>query len=158
MTSQSNMQYVGPNGQPSWCVDVNPINLITTQVKFIDSAFANGTSHSLEDQDNYLNEASKNIIISFTFYLAISLIYNVLDIALSLAIWSATSVGTPTEPRGRDTALRSLIWVKFVIMNLLLVIVLGSGIYLVAEGRRTNYGCGEEGDDMVHHFEVSYYF
>jgi len=132
---------------------VTPINLITTQMKFIDSAFSNGTWHSLEDQDSNLNEASKSIIVSFTFYLAISLIYNVLDIALSLAIWSATSVGTPTEPRGRDTALRSLIWVKFIFMNLLLVIVLGSGIYLVAEGRRTNYGCGEEGDDMVHHFE-----
>ena len=69
------------------------------------------------------------------------------------AIWSAASVGTPTQPRGRDNALRSLIWIKVIFMNALLVVVVGSGLHFVAKGRRTNYGCGEDSTDAVETFE-----
>ena len=110
----------------------------------------NGTS----PPDGSENEAPTNLIISFTYFIIASVLYSIIDIALSMATWSAASVGTPTEPRGRDKALRSVIWIKIVFMNLLLVGVLGSGIYLVAHGRRTNYGC-DEGDDKVRDFEVS---
>lgn len=86
--------------------------------------------------------APKDMIIPFTFYLIVSVVYTVIDIALMMGAWSAASIGTPTEPRGRDKALRTIIWIKIIFMNILLITVISSGIYFVAEGRRTNYGCG----------------
>lgn len=134
------VQFVGPDGQPSWCVDDDePLKAV----------FAIGNSSAI----GYWEGAPPGeIIVSpFAFYLYISVVYTILDIALSLAIWSAASVGTPTQPRGRDVALRSLIWIKITFMNLLLIAVLASGIYFVHVGRRTNYGCGET--EAVEQFE-----
>ncbi|KAL7542003.1 hypothetical protein ACHAXR_011417, partial [Thalassiosira sp. AJA248-18] len=141
---------------PSWCADIeaDPLQVIAIQ------SYSNGTwiEYQGDLSGGDLNKVSKNMIISFSTFIIVSLLYGVLDIALSTAIWSAASVGTPTEPRGRDKALRSLIWIKIVFMNLLLVIVLGSGIYLIADGRKSNYGCGGEDSDEVHKFESSAYY
>jgi hypothetical protein len=90
-----------------------------------------------------------------TFFLFISAAYTVLDIILSLATWSAASVGTPTEPRGRDASLRWLIWTRVVFMNLLLAVALTSGILFVNKARGSNYGCGDVGVDAAYNFEVS---
>jgi hypothetical protein len=90
-----------------------------------------------------------------TFFLFISALYTVLDIILSLATWSAASVGTPTEPRGRDASLRWLIWIRVGFMNLLLAVALTSGILFVNKARGSNYGCGNVGVDATYNFEVS---
>mmetsp|Transcript_25683 Transcript_25683/g.55250 ORF Transcript_25683/g.55250 Transcript_25683/m.55250 type:complete len:661 (-) Transcript_25683:16-1998(-) len=135
--------FVAPNGYPSWCQDdLEPIDTIN-------SLYGNS---SVSDEERNMSSGPYNyMVIPLTFYLSVSVLYTVLDIALSLAIWSASSVGTPTEPRGRDKVLPPLIWTKTVFMNFLLVVVLTSGIYFVSEGRRTNYGCGE--DDALDQFE-----
>jgi len=150
-------QFVGPNGQPSWCSNdvIDPLNAIflsttniaentiTNQIIIDETGSQTWQNISYEaTKDGRIHGAPKDMVIPFTFYLIVSVIYTVVDIALSLGIWSAAGVGTPTEPRGRDQALRTIIWLKLIFMNFLLIIVLASGLYFVAEGRRTNYGCG----------------
>ncbi len=135
MTSK---QFVGPDGYPSWCAD---------DVQF---------HYAYRSDQNTVATAPEDMVIPFSFYLTVTVIYTLLDIVLSLATWSAASVGTPTEPRGRDKVLRTLIWIKITFMNVLLLVVLASGIFFVAEGRRTNYGCGEVNDgNSVEYFEVT---
>lgn len=149
-------EFIGPNGQPSWCID--PILTVV---------FSTDTDRNLQKDSNFTiddviqedrrntSDYGKSMMIPFSIYLIISLIYTIIDMALSFAIWSAASVGTPTEPRGRNQALKSLIFVKIVCMNLILVFVLGSGIYMINMGRKYNYGCGPEMEDMQNQFEVS---
>ena len=100
---------------------------------------------------------SETLVDELTLFLGISVVYTLLDFVLSLALWSAASVGTPTEPRGRDGALRGLIWSKITFMNLLLAVALAGGIWFVNEGRNTNYGCGgeEEYEAITERFEQS---
>lgn len=150
-------QFVGPNGQPSWCSNdvIDPLNAIflsttnsinntiTDQIIIDENGSQTWQNISYEaTKDGQTHGAPRDMVIPFTFYLIVSVIYTVVDVVLSLGIWSAASVGTPTEPRGRDQALRTIIWIKLIFMNFLLIIVLASGLYFVAEGRRTNYGCG----------------
>ena len=146
-------KFVGPSGRPSWCNDVvDPITAIYISTTNIDDTIVEGIGSEWRD-----NKGKKAMVLPLTFYLIVSVIYNALDIALSMGIWSAASVGTPTHDNGRTKALRTIIWIKLLFMNCLLVLVLTSGIYLIAEGRRTNYGCGE-GDDIVETFEGSAWY
>lgn len=149
--------FVDPDGTPSWCItEADPLQIIAVQ-SISNNDTDSDSSNPIENGDSLsFSDDSKLMIIAFTYFLVISFLYNVIDIALSMAIWSAASVGTPTEPRGRDKALRSIIWLKVICMNLLLAFVLGSGIYLVAHGRKTNYGCGgDANNEKVQYFEVS---
>jgi hypothetical protein len=67
------------------------------------------------DEQNF-DEATKHqlraMVIPFSLYLTVSLLYNLLDIVLILAIWNAAAIGTPVEPRGREKALVSMQWIK----------------------------------------------
>lgn len=140
------MQFIGPNGSPSWCLenDVDPLDM-----------FVIAASNASDTTVAMFEPTHKEMIVPFTFFILISCFYNLIDIALSMAIWSAAVVGTPCEPRGRTKALHTVVWIKITFMNILLMIVLGGGIYMVEHGRRSNYGCGHDSDDKVQHFEVS---
>lgn len=134
-------EFIGPHGIPSWCI--NPIH-----------TYLSTDDDSLSYQIDEATRHGKKMIIPFSFYLIISILYTFLDMSLSLAIWSAASVGTPTEPRGRDQVIRTLIWFKMIAMNIILLGVFGSGIYLISQGRKYNYGCGPDREDVQVAFEV----
>lgn len=67
-----------------------------------------------------------------------------IDIAWMFALWSASSVGTPTQPKGRDKYLRPLIIFKLCIINLFPIILVGWGIYKTFHSRYNNFGCGQD--------------
>jgi hypothetical protein len=139
------------SGNPSWCRydQIDPWTLYFTldgdQLEILETGYQNvgDVSHG--------EHHVKQMVIPFSLYLIISLLYNALDIILSLAIWNAAAIGTPVEPRGREKALVSMVWIKITFMNLLLLAVLGSGIFLTYTGREYNYGCD------VHQNSVEYY-
>lgn len=73
-----------------------------------------------------------------------------------MSVWSAANLGTPTDPKARDDIMRSLIWIKVIFINLLLMCTFAAGIAFVAYGRQHNYGCGLENDDATAVFEVKF--
>ena len=139
------------NGKPTWCED----------------SLANTSTNSVEDYDpltqlEYDDEVLQNIddyqvvILSVSTFLMLSIIYTFLDLIVSLSVWSAASVATPTDPKGRDTIMTSLIWIKVAFINLLLMCTFAAGIAFVVYGRWHNYGCGAENDEGTAIFEVSF--
>lgn len=145
----SSAQIVGLNGQPSWCAqDPVPVNDIVLSFGTDDEPY----QQKITDRNSNFTE----MMTPFLLYLVVSLIFTLSDIIISLAAWNAASVGTPCESTGRDKALRPLFWIKMTFMNCLLAVVLASGIYFVAEGRRTNYGCEDGDQDVIDRFEVSF--
>ena len=137
---------VGPSGEPPWCTVDQPLNLVFNySISSSDGSVA--VSVGEDEDEGHATTITREIIISISSYLIITAVYNVVDVTLSLAVWSAASVGTPIEPRGRDGALRSLFFVKIVVMNFLLCCILASGVFFVAIGRSHNYGCEIENED-----------
>mmetsp|Transcript_31919 Transcript_31919/g.65102 ORF Transcript_31919/g.65102 Transcript_31919/m.65102 type:complete len:841 (-) Transcript_31919:700-3222(-) len=116
------------NGIPPWCPayhdkDVGGYLILT-----------------IEDRENTKIERIDNtgIIIILSFFSVF------IDLAWAGAVWSAASVGTPTETTTRDGYLRPLLWSKIFIINLFPAILFSYGIYAVDAQRRNNYGCGDE--------------
>ncbi len=154
-----------PGGQPFWCESeeipelwalyAGPPAAAAQQQVLSDSS-------SFNDDDDGLDDATKHqlrsMVIPFSLYLTVSLLYNILDIVLSLAIWNAAAIGTPVEPRGRDRALVSMVWAKMTVLNLLLFTVLGSGIYLTYSGRVYNYGCSSQDKQAVLQYESTIWY
>lgn len=106
-------------------------------------------------------ESSQTVIIPFTTFLSLSIIYTFFDFLLSLSTWSAASIGTPTNPVGehskldREKLLRTLIWIKISIMNILLICTFSIGVAVVVFGRKHNYGCGADNHHGIDVFENS---
>ena len=88
-------------------------------------------------------------------YIFSSFVYSISDLALLAAIWSAASVGTPSNPRGRNLFLRPLLRFKVLGMNALLIALVVIGIGMVYFERLDNYGCFE---GSIPTFEASAYF
>jgi hypothetical protein len=101
--------------------DYNPL----TQLEYDDEV--------LQNIDDY-----QVVILSVSTFLMLSIIYTFLDLIVSLSVWSAASVGTPTDPKGRDTIMTSLIWIKVAFINLLLMCTFAAGIAFVVYGRWHN--------------------
>jgi len=76
------------------------------------------------------------------WFLVTAGVYAGVDIGWILAVWGCASIGTPTQPRGRDEYLRSLIFLKFAI-NAFPIALLVLGCMRVFQLRDDNYGCGE---------------
>lgn len=139
---------VGPSGEPSWChTGDQPLKLLLFNYSSSDESVA--VSVGADEEEEHATTVTGEMMISISSYLIITAVYNVVDVTLSLAVWSAASVGTPIEPRGRDVALRSLFFVKIVLMNLLLCCILASGLFFVAVGRSHNYGCENEDEESA---------
>eukprot|EP00986_Skeletonema_menzelii_P010575 scaffold5186_cov152-Skeletonema_menzelii.AAC.2 len=150
-----------PGGQPFWCRS-DQVDLWTLYViPAADAAQHQQVGSSFGDEDALDDETKhqlRSMIIPFSLYLSVSLLYNILDIILSLAIWNAAAIGTPVEPRGRERSLASMVWIKIIVLNLLLCTVLGSGIYLTYSGRLYNYGCSSNHKQAVEHYETSIWY
>uniref|UniRef100_A0A7R9ZAK0 sn-1-specific diacylglycerol lipase n=1 Tax=Pseudictyota dubia TaxID=2749911 RepID=A0A7R9ZAK0_9STRA len=79
-------------------------------------------------------------------YVTSSFAYVVMDMALLVAIWKAASVGTPTQPFGREKFLRPILRFRIVFMNIFLVGLVVIGILMVYFNREDNYGCNYDDD------------
>ena len=70
----------------------------------------------------------------------------IVDVAWLVMVWASSSVGTPTEPYGRDMYIRNLLKFKMFFSNLYPIALVSLGITYVHMIRANNYGCGEEGE------------
>ena len=140
---------VDVNVTPTWCEDS------------LDTATTNDENYDpfsqLENDDEVLEHISdaKVVVRTISSFLILSILYTLLDLIVSMGIWSASNVGTPTDPKSRDDIMRSLIWIKVTFINLLLACTFGAGIAFVVYGRRHNYGCGADNHGGAEVFEVS---
>lgn len=79
-------------------------------------------------------------------FLAPALTLFIVDIAWLVMVWASSSVGTPTEPYGRDRYIRNLLKFKMFFSNLYPIVLVVLGIAYVHVIRANNYGCGEGGE------------
>jgi hypothetical protein len=114
------------NGYGRWC----PQYELTSENEFI----------SLTYDDRLKVSRPKNQYV----FTALACIYMLIDIAWMFALWSAASVGTPTQPKGRDRYLRPLIIFKLCIINLFPILLVVWGIYKTYMSRMDNFGCGQD--------------
>ncbi len=77
-------------------------------------------------------------------FVTVASVYMIIDIIWMFALSSASSIGTPTNPKGRDKYLRPLIIFKLFAINLFPVILVCWGIYLTYSSRYNNFGCGQD--------------
>mmetsp|Transcript_21209 Transcript_21209/g.42636 ORF Transcript_21209/g.42636 Transcript_21209/m.42636 type:complete len:977 (-) Transcript_21209:10-2940(-) len=112
------------NGYGRWC----PQYELLSDNEFI--------SLSYEDRQKVTRPSSQYL---FTMLAAI---FMVVDVAWMFAVWSAASVGTPTQPKGRDKILRPLIIFKMFVINFFPVALVVYGIIKTYNSRANNYGCG----------------
>lgn len=76
-------------------------------------------------------------------WLGCATIYLCVDVAWMCFLWTASSIGTITEPRKRDTHVRRLIIFKMCVLFLFPICLLVFGIVWIHIARRDNYGCPE---------------
>src|SRR5210317_1255448 len=126
-------------GRPTWCrdVEIDPWGLYMSPASINSQMWVDASSMT----DDVMKHQMRQMMVPFSLYLTVSLLYNILDIILSLAVWNAAAIGTPVEPGKREPTLVSMVWIKIAFMNLLLLTVLSSGVYLTHAGRQYNYGC-----------------
>lgn len=77
-------------------------------------------------------------------YVVMAGVFMAIDIAWILLVWNAALLGTPTQPEGRTTRLRRLIFLRLSVINFFPIILLVFGCLKVAITRMDNYGCGED--------------
>jgi hypothetical protein len=76
-------------------------------------------------------------------YLSFVVVYFCVDVAWMCFLWTATSIGTPTEPRRRNIFVRQLIIAKIFPLSLFPFCLFIAGILRVHIERRDHYGCPE---------------
>lgn len=138
------------NGVPTWCED-SMDTATTNEVEYYDPL------SQIEYDDEVIEHIANYEVVVRTIscFLFLSMLYTFLDLIVSMSIWSASNLGTPTDLKARDDIMRSLIWIKVTFVNLLLACTFAAGIVFVVYGRQHNYGCGVENDQGIEAFEVS---
>ena len=149
-------------GRPTWCrdVEIDPWGLYMSPTSINSQTWvaASSVTNDGADVDDVMKHQMRQMVVPFSLYLTVSLLYNILDIILSLAVWNAAAIGTPVEPGKREPTLVSMVWIKIAFMNLLLLTVLSSGIYLTHAGRQYNYGCSPRNANAIKHYESSIWY
>ncbi len=74
-------------------------------------------------------------------YLSFVDIYFCVDVAWMCFLWTATSIGTPTEPKKRNIFVRRLLIAKILLLSLFPFGLFIAGIFRVHIGRTDDYGC-----------------
>lgn len=143
-------------GRPTWCRDeeIDPWGLYMSPTSINSQTWVDASSVT----DDVMKHQMRQMVVPFSLYLTVSLLYNILDIILSLAVWNAAAIGTPVEPGKREPALVSMVWIKIAFMNLLLLTVLSSGVYLTHAGRQYNYGCSPRNANAIENYESSIWY
>lgn len=128
---------------PSWCgqYHTDEIGLIILDeyksypLKYYNE---NGTIGGEDELESFNRN---NFGIAFVF---MATIYLAVDITWICMVWSAASLGTPTETNNRDKYLRRLIIFKVFLGNFPPLLLLGFGLRKTHSLRANNYGCGED--------------
>ena len=92
----------------------------------------------LTQEEAQTRDNSKEWLVAYT-YLSFTII--VMDFALILAIWTASSIGTPTIPKLRNVLLRPLVIMKTLGILILNAICVAIGITLVIVNRKQIWSC-----------------
>ena len=128
------------NGVPYWCPQYIELkNSITTPI------FAEQIAAFSDVEDNtFLSQVSsfEDGDGPYIYGMIIAIVYFGINISWLCMVWSAASIGTPTEPDGRDKYLRPLIIFQFFAGVCFPVILLAMGIHGVWYYREDNYRCG----------------
>ncbi|KAL3796024.1 hypothetical protein HJC23_013081 [Cyclotella cryptica] len=118
------------NGYPRWC----------PQFSLGESkAFLVGTVGEKEIDDLVITVDRFGMLFT-----VVASIFVFVDFTWIMCVWSAASIGTPTQPMGRDEYLKPLIIFKMFAVNVFPLLLIALGIAKVVEGRQNNYGCGDE--------------
>ncbi len=80
----------------------------------------------------------------YVYSMIIAAVYFGINISWLCMVWSAASIGTPTEPDGRDKYLRPLIIFQLIAGVCFPAILLAIGIHGVWYYRDDNYRCGPD--------------
>lgn len=128
------------NGVPPWChqYDASKITLFYDfELQEQPMTYYNDTVFDYQRITSY--ERNNFPLI----FVVLAIIYFGADITWICMVWSASSLGTPTETNQRDVYLRKLIIFKMFIGNMYPLLLLIFGIRKVHRIRSNNYGCGD---------------
>lgn len=132
--AQLNGVYVLVNGYAPWCLNYTPID------------FSGDIQEILIFRENNIEPITERTL---GVWLGCAVIYFCVDVAWMCFLWTASSIGTITEPRNRDKFVRRLILVKIFALSLFPLLLLVGGIVRIHIARRDNFGC-PEGVDYKH--------
>eukprot|EP00978_Attheya_sp_CCMP212_P048074 scaffold470418_cov126-Attheya_sp.AAC.1 len=87
-------------------------------------------------------EGMRQIMTSASMFLLLVLVVS--DMAILASIYSAASIGTPTQTLQRDKFLRPLLQFKIFGLNILMIVLVVLLIVYIKINRDDNWGCGSE--------------
>lgn len=131
------------NGVPYWCPQYPQLKNATQGIWFVPQIW------EIEKELNLDGNSSSSTTNSFfsddapqAYGIFIALAYLGINISWLCMLWSAASIGTPTEPDRRDKYLRPLIIFQIIAGICCPVVLLATGINGVQHFRSNNYQCG----------------
>ena len=137
--AQLNGVFVLINGYAPWCMNFNQIDFRFS---------GNIVKEILIFRENNIQPITNR---KHGIWLGCAVIYLCVDVAWMFFLWTASSIGTITEPRKRDTHVRRLIIFKICVLSLFPILLLVFGIVWLHIARRDNYGCPEGVDYRNQH-------
>jgi hypothetical protein len=130
------------NDVPFWCPQYNELKeTISTPI------FAEQIAAFSDIEDNlFLSQVSsfEDKDGPFVYGMIIAVVYFGINVTWLCMVWSAASIGTPTEPDGRDKYLRPLIIFQLIAGVCFPVILLWFGIDSIGYYREDNFRCGSD--------------
>jgi len=126
---------------PYWCPQYEELKKnMSTPIFADDIAIFNVQS------DLFLSEVSvyEDREGAYIYGIVTAVVYFGINISWLCMVWSAASIGTPTEPDGRDKYLRPLIIFQLIAGFCFPVILLAFGIHGVKYYREDNFRCGSD--------------
>lgn len=84
--------------------------------------------------EQQLQNVTITVDISGSIFLWATVIFVFIDFTWILCVWSAASIGTPTQSMGRDAYLKPLIIYKMLAVNVFPILLLALGIAKVVDG------------------------
>ncbi|KAL7535880.1 hypothetical protein ACHAXR_012207 [Thalassiosira sp. AJA248-18] len=126
------------NGIPPWCHQYDLSNILPF---FVDDMLQYRVFYSGNGTEYEAIMSFERGIFGIEF-VALAVIYFAADITWICMVWSASSLGTPTETNQRDKYLRKLIIFKMFVGNVYPLLLLVFGVRKIFLLREDNYGCG----------------
>ncbi len=127
---------------PYWCPQYKELKKSITTPIFAEqiAAFSDVEDNAFLSQVSSFEDGTGPYI----YGMIIAIVYFGINISWLCMVWSAASIGTPTEPDGRDKYLRPLIIFQLFAGVCFPVILLAMGIHGVWYYREDNYRCGPD--------------
>ena len=127
---------------PYWCPQYEELKKSISTPLFAEqiAAFRNVQNELFVSQVSSFEDGTGPYI----YGMILAIVYFGINISWLCMVWSAASIGTPTEPDGRDKYLRPLIIFQLFAGVCFPVILLAMGIHGVWYYRDDNYRCGSD--------------